>query len=487
MFDRQPAAHSDPAGVLPDVAADSPEQGSPTMSFWAQWALGGRPVEPDAADVVSRLETGQREATRLSWAQGRDLQMLRDVRLAQQQHDLPAGAPAQRWDADAWVASEASIVLGLSESQVRGLLAFADALDRYPHVDRLAAEGGAATYTLQRLTEHLDDLAAFVSPAEMADAEQSAATWLAEGRRTVSQLNRRMRRLVLRAKARSGHADDDAAGRAHADRDVRLRSCGDGTAELWARLPESDALGVVASLRASSRLARAAGDPRTLAQLRADTLVAAVTGEPALYGLGWDVTDAQQHTSSVTAQIDIVIPMSSLTGSDAHPGEVAGHGPVPATSVRDLLMTRPTRARGLLVDPATGALVGLAGDLGPIRWVATAPEGLGYAHSPTLEALARARDQVCRAPGCTRPAARCDADHLVPWPDGATSLANTAMLCRYHHRLKTHARRWSLLGRGDDDVVWMTPSGRTATTRPAEHPPPRAGGAAEPGSDPPPF
>ena len=42
-----------------------------------------------------------------------------------------------------------------------------------------------------------------------------------------------------------------------------------------ARLPESDALAVVASLRASSQLARAAGDPRTLAQLRADTLVAA--------------------------------------------------------------------------------------------------------------------------------------------------------------------------------------------------------------------
>jgi hypothetical protein len=471
---------------------------SPGLSFWAEWAVGGQPAQPDASDVVSRLEAAQREATRLSWAQGRDLQMLRDVRLAQQQHDLPADAPAQRWDVDGWVATEASIVLGLSESQVRGLLAFADALDRYRLVDRLAAEGGAPTYTLQRLVEHLDDLAAFVSPADLAEAEHAAVTWLAEGRRTVSQLNRRMRRLVLRAKARSGHADDDTAGRAHADRDVRLRSCGDGTAELWARLPESDALAVVASLRASSQLARAAGDPRTLAQLRADTLVAAVTGEQALYGLGWDVADSQHGTSSVTAQIDVVIPMSSLTGADGHPGEVAGHGPVPASSVRDLLATRPVRARGLLVDPQTGVLVGLAGDIGPVRWVTTTPASPGYEHSPTLEALARARDQVCRAPGCTRPAARCDADHLVPWPDGPTSLVNTAMLCRYHHRLKTHAQRWSLLGRGDDDVVWTTPSGRTATTRPNEHlPRPPAHPEVHPGahpesdgppeSDPPPF
>ena len=472
------------ASATRDDDATGATDASSGMSFWAQWALGERPAEPDATDVVSRLEAAQREATRLAWAQGRDLQMLRDVRLAQQRHDLPADAPVERWDVDGWVAIEASIVLGLSETQVRGLLAFADALDRYQLVANLAAQGGAPTYTLQRLVEHLDELAAFVSPADLADAEQAAVTWLVEQRRTVSQLNRRMRRLVLRAKARSGHANDDSAGHAHADRDVRLRSCGDGTAELWARLPESDALGVVASLRASSQLARAAGDPRTLAQLRADTLVAAVTGEPALYGLGWDGADAPTDGTSVTAQSDVVIPMSSLTGSDGHPGEVAGHGPVPASTVRDLLVTRPTRARGLLVDPETGVLVGLAGDLGPIRWVATTPAGSGYAHSPTLDALARARDQVCRAPGCTRPAARCDADHLVPWPDGPTSLANTAMLCRYHHRLKTHAQRWSLQRRGDDDVVWTTPSGRTATTRPHEllpRPP------AHPDGDPPPF
>ncbi len=160
------------------------------MSFWAEWALGGQPVEPDASDVVSRLEAAQAEATRLSWAQGRDLQMLRDLRVAQQQDDLPADAPAERWDVDAWVATEASIVLGLSESQVRGLLAFADALERYRLVDRLAAEGGAPTYTLQRLVEHLDELSLFVSPGELADAEQAAVTWLAEGRRTVSQLPR---------------------------------------------------------------------------------------------------------------------------------------------------------------------------------------------------------------------------------------------------------------------------------------------------------
>ena len=42
----------------------------------------------------------------------------------------------------------------------------------------------------------------------------------------------------------------------------------------------------------------------------------------------------------------------------------------------------------------------------------------GYRPSPKLQHLARARSARCTAPGCGRPAARCDLDHTVPWDQG---------------------------------------------------------------------
>ncbi|MEZ5090274.1 MAG: HNH endonuclease signature motif containing protein [Micropruina sp.] len=45
--------------------------------------------------------------------------------------------------------------------------------------------------------------------------------------------------------------------------------------------------------------------------------------------------------------------------------------------------------------------------------------------------------------GCNRPAADCDAHHIVPWQQGgATSLANLCLLCKHHHNLlEPDARR----------------------------------------------
>jgi hypothetical protein len=42
----------------------------------------------------------------------------------------------------------------------------------------------------------------------------------------------------------------------------------------------------------------------------------------------------------------------------------------------------------------------------------------GYRPSRKLQHLVRARSARCTAPGCSRPAARCDLDHTVPWDQG---------------------------------------------------------------------
>jgi len=43
---------------------------------------------------------------------------------------------------------------------------------------------------------------------------------------------------------------------------------------------------------------------------------------------------------------------------------------------------------------------------------------VGYHPSRALQHLIRARSATCTAPGCRRPAVRCDLDHTVPWDQG---------------------------------------------------------------------
>ena len=42
----------------------------------------------------------------------------------------------------------------------------------------------------------------------------------------------------------------------------------------------------------------------------------------------------------------------------------------------------------------------------------------GYHPTRTLVHLVRARSATCTAPGCGRPAARCDLDHTTAWDKG---------------------------------------------------------------------
>jgi len=55
---------------------------------------------------------------------------------------------------------------------------------------------------------------------------------------------------------------------------------------------------------------------------------------------------------------------------------------------------------------------------------------------------------------------------------GATDRANCGMLCRRHHRLKTHTG-WELTRRGDGAVSWTNPTGAGYDLPPPTVPPDR--------------
>jgi hypothetical protein len=85
--------------------------------------------------------------------------------------------------------------------------------------------------------------------------------------------------------------------------------------------------------------------------------------------------------------------------------------------------------------------------------------------SPGLRRALVHRDTGCRFPGCGN--RLCDAHHVEPWADGgATSLANTLLLCRRHHRA-VHEEGFSMDLSPNGEARFYRPDGRPLPEAPA--------------------
>jgi Domain of unknown function (DUF222)/HNH endonuclease len=85
--------------------------------------------------------------------------------------------------------------------------------------------------------------------------------------------------------------------------------------------------------------------------------------------------------------------------------------------------------------------------------------------SPGLRRALEHRDGGCRFPGCGRKL--CDAHHVKAWAEGgATSLANTLLLCRRHHR-SVHEEGFSMALAPDGEAHFYRPDGRPLPEAPA--------------------
>jgi hypothetical protein len=487
--------------LVGDVPGGSEGQqaGGVAVSPWQRMARAF-PFEPEPAvhdsdvrarGLVERLRHCEALKAQLDAQQARALRELRTLRLVQQAVEHPHGDGACTracCDEDGWVAPEVGMELGLSERQVQSRIDTALSLERHPSVAAVLESGQLQGWTAVRLLDHLETLGRYVSPSKLAQVEQSTLAWLLARPRTVTQLNARLRRLILAARAaaeKDGDGPDGPDEPGHADRHVSVTPAPTpGLAELVALLPEADALAIRGMLQALGRDRVDADDSRTADQRRADLLVTLVLGRPALHGHPMDVQCALRDPVEVEVRLDVSIPADSLVGRGHVPGRLVGYGEVPARTARDVVaqVTAATGgcwARPLVYDPGTGTLTGFGPTPVRLTWLEDLKPGRGYQHAPTLEAAVRLRDGTCRAPGCTRAAGRCDCDHVVPYPDGQTSLANSCSLCRRHHRLKTHSHRWRVEVDTSGEVCWTTPTDSRRSTLPHEYRPPDL--------DPPPF
>ena len=151
-------------------------------------------------------------------------------------------------------------------------------------------------------------------------------------------------------------------------------------------------------------------------------------------------------------EIQILVPLATLLGGHDEPARLAGHGPIPHDLLHELAHGPDTTWRRILTDP-TGRVVDIATHT--------------YRPPAAMSRFVQVTHGTCTTPGCRQPAAWTDLDHVVPFPAGATSIANLQALCRHYHRMK-HTGRWRVQRQTDGSTTWITPAGKTYTSRP-EH------------------
>jgi hypothetical protein len=152
--------------------------------------------------------------------------------------------------------------------------------------------------------------------------------------------------------------------------------------------------------------------------------------------------DYQPHRRPVSVNITMDLP--TALGLAENPAELAGYGPIPASVARTL--SADGKWRRFITDPVTGNLLDYGRET--------------YLPPQQLVDFLTARDRTCRFPSCSQPARVTDIDHAQPWEEGGiTSASNLGLLCRRHHRMKTHDG-WKLTSYEDGSCLWITPAGK---------------------------
>jgi len=314
--------------------------------------------------------------------------------------------------------------------------------------------------------------AAYLDPADRSTLDTELAG-VAETM-SVREVERAVRRRVI-------DLDIDAvvrrAARARADRYVSLRPAPDCMAQLTALLPVEHGVAVEAALRQAAMTAHAGGDERTLAQVKADTLVQRVTGQTAADG--------------VSVEIGLVMTSDALLGRTEEPARLAGMGPIPAQLARQITChaSQTSQASQAATADATGPPGATTGPPDPtevevrarrarawVRRILTDPvdgtvtsiDTRRRRFSGALAVFLRLRDQNCRDPYCDAPIR--DLDHLHGHAQGgATSSANGQGLCQ-RGNLVREMPGWSSTGTGRHRQI-TTPTGHVYDS----HPPPALG------------
>ncbi|MEH3128748.1 MAG: DUF222 domain-containing protein [Mycolicibacterium neoaurum] len=270
----------------------------------------------------------------------------------------------------------------------------------------------------------------------------------------------------------------------------------DGVVSFWGRMRATDA--TISDTRLN-QLAHSVcdGDPRTVAQRRADALAAVLAGADQLTCLCGDRDCVGSGKDPRAGAVTIYV----LTGQepDSGHGETPASGPTPDDSGTQDPTTgqaapeqppatkpeaqpqppstpatpnAPAASTGITLDGAIipahllAELIATGAKVRPLNNTTELGSEPRYRPSTALAAFVRMTSMTCCFPGCGKPAQRCDLDHLTPWPAGATHPGNLRPLCREHHLLKTLKTGWTPKAHPGGTTEWTAPTGHTYTTMP---------------------
>lgn len=289
---------------------------------------------------------------------------------------------------------------------------------------------------------------------------------------TPAELRRKVRRMATNADPRLA---EERARAAAMKRMVSRRVDADAQASMFLTGPAIDIQTIWSALDVLSARTTA-DDPRTLDQRRFDSLVGLAVGALAEAG------DGGTTRSGLRPGVYLFADAATWAGLADAPVELDGYGPIPAGIAREHFATSTWRA--VVTDALSGAVQSVSESR--------------YVPSPRLRRRLHVADRRCRFPGCGAAVWFCDADHDLPYDQGGcTDADNCGLLCRRHHRLKTH-HAWEWRRTPDRVTVWTDPTGRTYEQEPVRYlMPPRAAPPPEqaptstrsgdPGEDIPPF
>jgi Domain of unknown function (DUF222) len=441
------------------------------------------------------ISAAQRLESRVTWTRLAALAEYAARRPASRDKgDRRTGAPAGPEGISVFAADELARDLHSTWQSTADQMAYAKAVtERLPLT--FAALGAGRIHPVH--LRIIEDETRILTDADAAKADAFLAG--AAPGMTFGEVRYAAHRLVLKLDPEAAQRRKEAARRETHVRPFREAS---GNAGMVGReMPSDEVLASWQHVEQRALDLRAAGLPGTLRELRVQAYLdllqerdSRTTANPA----GNDHSGRNADPGpSLAAQVTITVPLTTVTGQSSTPGEADGFGLLDAEDARALVAAaarHPNTRWCLTALNPDGTAAAHACAAGRHCWSADqsaadflralnltlTPVVRGpcdhtqaedrYRPSRALRHLVNARNTRCTAPGCGRPAARCDEDHTTPWHHGGlTCPCNIAPLCRHHHRCK-QAEGWWLEQPEPGVLKWRVPSGRTFATAPTIYP-----------------
>lgn len=378
-----------------------------------------------------------------------------------------AKVAAHRRGACRAVVHEVQLLTGSTLTAARDRVRFATAMQQRVEGAHELLRGGRCSWERVRIayseTAHLDPVMAgelinrLLAPPERTSSE--------DGARGVPLSHSGFRARVRRQLALVEGAAADRTRR-HRDAVERRDACTfpgrDGVATFQVSGEASRVFAAQQRIAELAKAARAAGDTRPLAQLRADIAVdlllrGVVPGDDCL-------GDAPAGRLQVIVPLGAILPDDAVRETAGHDasttaagvGEVPGLGFLSPEQVREVALRAGSTWARLVTDPVSGQVMDAARTY-------RVPAGMAR--------LVQGRDHTCRAPGdCGVTAADSDLDHDTEYRsgvtepgEGATHPANVHVMHRGHHNVKT-GRFWASDQLSDGSIRWRTLTRRLRTT-----------------------